>query len=105
MLGARINDPMPDFVSPVAEPLLAIVEEIISGWALFWITTKSAPLAPSSAPPEIESADVTDAGTRIPPVVIGTVPLSNTLAPTAPLSSRRLFAADELLAVNDPVMS
>ena len=84
----------PDFVKPVAVPLSAMTEEIVSGVALFWMTTRSAPAAPSRVPPDIELPSVAAGVTRMPPVVITLVPLSVTVLTPEPLLNCRLLVVE-----------
>ena len=68
--------PGPDLVNPVGPPLSAITEDIVKSETLFWMTTRSAPLAPLIVPPVIVPAAVNAELTRMPPEVITLVPLS-----------------------------
>ena len=87
---------MPDFVRPVAEPLSAMVEAIVrppKALVLFWITTRSAPAAPTSVPPVIEVALLPTAlVSRMPPEEsVSVLPVATLSVVAAAVLNRRLL--------------
>jgi hypothetical protein len=100
-----VSSPEPDFVSPVAEPLSTIVEEIVRPAAvLLWITTKSPPAEPASVPPVIvERFAPTPAVTRMPPVTVFEPVRVSVRAPVP--ANRRLLAAIAPSSVGELVTS
>ena len=84
----------PAFVSPVAEPLLAMADAIARLPAvLFWMTTRSWPLAPWIVPPVIvERLAPTLPVTRMPPEPSGLLPEASVSVLAPAELNRRLLA-------------